>query len=611
MALVIGTTTNAYTYASISGGLDAATEAFTLCLRFKTGSTITADRWIAALADITGNLRGFGVWVDDSRRLSTFIRGADYKLPVGGELQPNTVYSFVMTRSAGVGASNQKLKIYRDNADSVQMGDDPNSIDPQEGAIQNYITLGNVYWGGWSAGSGIKLINIGFWKSVLSDANIAICLDKFQTPLNSSVSPLQYWSLATNGNAGLGGQNMTLGSDVTFDADPLVPVGIATLNDPVRPGETIAGTTGGYASGAAVLSAEGISNNVTITGSSDPRSFTGSPWQNLADNTAYPILGQEYEFTLTQGATVSTIERIIGAPNGFSLVQLINPETEDLTYPTANFDVEPVSDDIAGYVTSEVTMNSTGRLNTDAAKKTVIFHQVFSTGFVYIYEFTINEAGDVVSVVSIGTAGVIKIDDGSLTELTPIVTANMGDLVSILLETTGAGSYFARNVNAPGGSGTFISKLWVNGEIAPYPGDIIATAYDGTNYASIDCELVIPDNFLEQIFASPLATTTQYLPYWINQLGLGPAVNGEHVYWEFTGGNNVEPNGLVEGAMAGTFPFYYHKANHYVYVLMVTMEDDGVITNVELVGVDGNTLTQRGITRRGLTARSLTSRNLS
>lgn len=328
----------------------------------------------------------------------------------------------------------------------------------------------------------------------------------------------------------------------------------------------------------------------------------------FVDGVASPRAGSGRNVTVGTATQSASAISAVNPPAGFSAVEIVSGfntgEANSIAYA---FSPALAIGDLIYFDPAKGTVDNHAGYEGDFTGSQILWHQQASAKIVRSFNLITGDQGEIIS---IGATGVVKIDDGSLSNLNAIATVNMSDLVSILLETEDAGSYFAINVNAPGGNGTFIAKLWVNGEIAPYPGDIIATAFDGTKYAAIDCQLQIPDNFLEQIFASPLATNTQYLPYWINLLGLGPAVSGEHVYWEFTGGNNVGADGLIEGAVAGTFPFYYHKANHYVFVLMVTMADDGIVTNVSLVGVDGSLLTQRGLTKRKLTERFLTSRKI-
>lgn len=110
----------------------------------------------------------------------------------------------------------------------------------------------------------------------------------------------------------------------------------------------------------------------------------------------YPELGISQDVVISGSTESATLAKNF-VLDGYTITSLVDPEIVDLTYPTANFDVTPVTDDLMCTVSADVTPFDDGEIITDAAKTTLILHWVRDTGVMYIYSFTINAEGDVVS----------------------------------------------------------------------------------------------------------------------------------------------------------------------------------------------------------------------
>jgi len=108
----------------------------------------------------------------------------------------------------------------------------------------------------------------------------------------------------------------------------------------------------------------------------------------------YPEIGVSHNVEIS-GATETAALSKSFVLTGYTVTSLVDPELVNTTYPTAHFDVEPVTTDLMITVTADLSEPPTenGGITTDDPKSTIIMHWVRATEVMYIYDFTINDAG--------------------------------------------------------------------------------------------------------------------------------------------------------------------------------------------------------------------------
>jgi hypothetical protein len=111
----------------------------------------------------------------------------------------------------------------------------------------------------------------------------------------------------------------------------------------------------------------------------------------------YPEIGVNQDVVIS-GATESATLAKSFVLTGWTVTSLVDPEIVNLEYPTANFDVTPVTGD--KMITEDadvISITANGGIEVAAAGYTRIIHQVEATGVMYIYGFTISAEGAVVN----------------------------------------------------------------------------------------------------------------------------------------------------------------------------------------------------------------------
>lgn len=126
-----------------------------------------------------------------------------------------------------------------------------------------------------------------------------------------------------------------------------------------------------------------------VVDTSGSGTFTVPPPVHLS---TYPEIGVNQDVVIS-GATESATLAKPFVLNGYTRTPLVDPEIVDLTYPTAHFDVPPITDDLMINVTADLTPSADGGITTGAPKTTIIMHWVRSTAVMYIYSFVINGGG--------------------------------------------------------------------------------------------------------------------------------------------------------------------------------------------------------------------------
>lgn len=110
------------------------------------------------------------------------------------------------------------------------------------------------------------------------------------------------------------------------------------------------------------------------------------------DGAVYPEIGINQDVVVSGSTESATLSKPF-VLNGYTRTVLSSPNIVDSTYFTANFDVTPLTNDLMFTVTADLTPSNDGGLTTDTTKTTIVLHWKRSTGVMYCYTFTINEAG--------------------------------------------------------------------------------------------------------------------------------------------------------------------------------------------------------------------------
>jgi hypothetical protein len=109
------------------------------------------------------------------------------------------------------------------------------------------------------------------------------------------------------------------------------------------------------------------------------------------DGEVYPELGVNQDVVIS-GATESATLAKMFELGTYTITELVDPELVDITYPTALFDVVPVTTDLM--ITEEgITPSADGGVTLPSPAIKTIMHWVRATGVMYIYSFEINQSG--------------------------------------------------------------------------------------------------------------------------------------------------------------------------------------------------------------------------
>jgi len=181
-----------------------------------------------------------------------------------------------------------------------------------------------------------------------------------------------------------------------FNIDALPSQAITDINggDPVS-GDTSGNTftTTGFTEDITDVTVGGLEcMDVDETGGSG--TFTVPP---PVHGEVYPEIGVNQDVVIS-GATESATLAKSFVLTGWTKTTLTDPEIVNLQYPTANFDVTPLTDDLMITKSADViSTTANGGIEVAAAIYTIIMHWKLSTGVMYIYGFTISAEGAVVS----------------------------------------------------------------------------------------------------------------------------------------------------------------------------------------------------------------------
>jgi len=128
----------------------------------------------------------------------------------------------------------------------------------------------------------------------------------------------------------------------------------------------------------------------SVTGGLTSGTFTVPPPVHLS---TYPEIGVNQNVIVSSATQSATLAKSFVLTN-WTVTSLVDPEVVDLTYPTAHFDVTPVTGDLQISKTADVISTApNGGVTVADPIYTIIMHWKRSTGVMYIYGFTISAEG--------------------------------------------------------------------------------------------------------------------------------------------------------------------------------------------------------------------------
>lgn len=209
-------------------------------ITFKTGATVTGvRRTVASLNIASGTFRGMSVVIRTDGVFAAVdnVAGSDSDgiSPYSNvTAQPNTIYRAVLVRST------THVSLYINTIGSTYTRTSTLAV-----------VLARIHHGGkfnaatFSEGFTGKIVRSAFWPSILSNADIAVCLDPLQTPANCSVTPQDYWLAIANDSTTNGSNSLVRINGAVYDADtlsaPVVAGGGLTSSGLTRVGLTSSG----------------------------------------------------------------------------------------------------------------------------------------------------------------------------------------------------------------------------------------------------------------------------------------------------------------------------------------------------------------------------------
>lgn len=306
MALLLNGT-NHYARANLTASINADAES-SMTVTFKTGSVVTGVvQTVAALNTASGNYRGYKILIrtDGTIVVAYNATGAD---SVGSSpwlntiASPNTLYRLVITKANGATGS---VTAYIDTISNTYT----------RAAVASGNTLTRISLGAAVGNSpfeyfGGKVVRAAVWPSVLSTADINVCLDSTLTPASCSVLPQDYWQAVSDDAQTIGSNPLTRFNSAVYDADALTSPVINAMNggNPVQYGQIGVPVTAtlfsGLPSSGSVTHAGGTLTMSNFAGTST--SFTYD-LQDRSEGIDWPLDAESCAFTfnyLTESATI-------------------------------------------------------------------------------------------------------------------------------------------------------------------------------------------------------------------------------------------------------------------------------------------------------------------
>lgn len=370
--------------------LISTANAFTMAFTFRTGSTVTGVTQVPLHINRASSFaRGFGLEISTTGQIRGFSETGSRAYTTSlGTATANTVYTVVMTKAAtGTGNATFYLNTFANSATRT------NTLTIDLTRIISGAMYSNTYldyFGG-------KVGRIAFWPSILSNADIAICLDNSQTPASCSVAPQDYW-IAISNDTPTNGSNATVRTGTTYDSDALLAATIDTITDPIDAGGVLAFTATGLGTVSSITTNIPAITVGAITGTGASGGATISGW---VDGAPYPDLPTAITFTFSDGTVSPTKSSNVRTPSGYVRQQFIEWTVDSPSYLGTLFDADGF--DVVGssfsYIPySDLTIGADTKINVSVAG-TIIGWLRPTTGFgagnVYYYSISVTSSGEI------------------------------------------------------------------------------------------------------------------------------------------------------------------------------------------------------------------------
>ena len=324
MALIVNGTTQ-YASADLTSSY-VMSGAISFTGTFRTGSSVTgAERVVASIRNVSGNYRGlnFRIGADGYFKVGSNTSGGDTygNSPWLGLAQPNTTYRFVVTKDAG-----GNLTGYLDSLATTYT----------RGTTGNTHTLTKILISATSGNSAAhsffdgKVARFAVFGSVLSSADIAVCLSTLTAPNDCSVSPIEYWTIVGTSANQVGANPLTLMAGATIDSDFVVSQTISSINggSPITAGQTsIPVVAANFTAKPTAVTAtydSGTKSIAATIGAGDEDNFD----INIADRADagfYPASSATVTFTFTYGSESAAKTAPVVKKSSETLVDISSP----------------------------------------------------------------------------------------------------------------------------------------------------------------------------------------------------------------------------------------------------------------------------------------------
>jgi len=419
MALVINGT-NQYALVNLTTLITGA-DAFSIAFTFKTGASVTgALRTVFSMSQSSGNWRGIGLSIrSDGSFVAVQATGSESEGSspwFGVVAQPNTVYRCVLTKAT---STTGNLKGYLNVITNTYT----------RATLSNTYSLTRFCLGAAIGNSayqffGGKMVRVAFWPSLLSTADINVCLNASQTPSDCSVAPQDYWQAVSSDSPTIGSNSLTRFNSAVYDSDSLLPPVITAMNggNPVKYGQSgIAVTATGFASiptSVTVTHASGTLATSNITGTATSFTFD---LQDRSEGTDWPLDAEIVQFTFIESTNSASITRAVSKKTGeekltFALADTANVNSlayhlnaagytvnggELVFTPYADLDLDPEND---GTTDGNFTVSSLGTFPS-------WFRPATGTGAgnVYYFNWTVDDGAVIVNGGGLTSSGLTSV----------------------------------------------------------------------------------------------------------------------------------------------------------------------------------------------------------
>jgi len=389
MALV-SNGTNQYSLHTLTTLISTA-NAFTIAFTFRTGAVVSGVVQVPLnINRSSGFARGFGLEISSAGVIRGFAETGSRTYTTSlGTATANTVYTVVVEKdSTATGSANFYLNSISNTASRG------NSLLIDLTRIMSGAMYSNAYldyFGG-------KVGRIAFWPSLLSNADITICLDNAQTPAACSVPPQDYW-IAISNDIATNGSNATVRTGATYDSDTLLAATIDPITDPIEAGGNLSFTATGLGTVTSITTNISAITAGLITGTGSSGGATISGW---VDGSPYPDLPAAIIFTFSDGVVVPTKASNVAMPSGFVRQQFTEWTVDDPSFLGNLFDADGF--DVVGaqffYIPySDLVIGADTKIDVSTAG-TIVGWLRPSTGFgagnMHQYTIDVTESGAVV-----------------------------------------------------------------------------------------------------------------------------------------------------------------------------------------------------------------------